>query len=152
LSTLVDRLPRLLSEWRRCASEGTLERRLGRLLGQMKPLLPSRAGGRLDADRLAILLPAVSTALRDRPLGGGSINAWTIAGIKRREVRNAAVLAALWTPTQVGAVGPAFLGEFFARCGTRAGQGLPGREELTLGYRMRIENCPGRTGQIASIS
>lgn len=112
----------------------------------MKPLLPSRADRRLDADRLAILLPALSTVLSDRPLGGGSINPWTIAGIKRREGPNAAVLAALWTPAQVGEVGRVFLGEFFARCGTRAGQSLPGRAELTLGYRMRIENCPGPDG------
>lgn len=146
MSALVDRLPGLLSEWRRCASEGTLERRLGRLLGQMKPLLPSHAGGQLGAHRLAILMPALSTALGDRPLGCGSINPWTIAGMKRREVRNAAVLAALWTPAHVGEVGPAFLGEFLARCGTAAGQGLPGRAELTLGYRMRIENCPGPDG------
>lgn len=146
VSALVDRLPGLLSEWRRCASEGTLERRLERLLDQLKPLLLSRTWGRLDADRLAILMPTLSTALRNRPLGGGSINPWTIAGMKRREVRNAAVLAALWTPAQVGEVGPAFLGEFFARCGARAGQELPGREELTLGYRIRIENCPGPDG------
>lgn len=52
----------------------------------------------------------------------------------------------VWTPAQVGEVGPAFLGEFFARCGTRAGQSLPSRDELTLGYRMRIENCPGPDG------
>lgn len=146
MSALVDRLPVLLTEWRRCASEGTLERRLGRLLGQMKPRLPSRAGGWTDADRLAILLPTLSTALKDRPLSGGSINPWTVAGMKRREVRNAAVLAALWTPAQVGEVGPAFLGEFFARCRARAGQSLPGPDELTLGYRMRIENCPGPDG------
>jgi hypothetical protein len=66
--------------------------------------------------------------------------------MKRREVRNAAVLAALWTPAQVGEVGPAFLGEFFARCGTLAGQSLPSRDELMLGYRTRIENCPGPDG------
>jgi hypothetical protein len=142
----VDRLSGVLSEWRRCASESTLERRLARLLGELKPLLPSRSGWRLDADRLAALLPALSTALSDRRVEGGSINPWTIAGMKRREVRNAAALAALWTPAQVGEVGPAFLGEFFARCGTRARQSLPGPDELGLGYRMRIENCPGPDG------
>ena len=146
MSALVDRLPGLLREWRQCAGEGTLERRLGLLHGHIKPLLPSRAGGRLLADRLAIILPALSTALRDLPLGGAFINPWTVAGMKRREVRNAAVLAALWTRSQVGEVGPAFRGEFFARCRSREEQSLPDQNELRLGYRVRIENCPGPDG------
>lgn len=146
VNTLVERLPELLSDWRRYSSDDALNLRLGRLLARLRPLLPSDAGGRTNADHLALLLPALSRALSARPQGHGLINPWTVAGTKRREVRNAAILAALWTPAQVGEVGPQFLAEFFARCRTETGQDLPGRDELALGCRIRVENCPGPDG------
>ena len=143
---LVDRLPQLLGELRRSAGENTLQHRLGRLLEKLSPLLPGRPGASLDADRLGSILPAISVALAQRRTLGGAINPWTMAGIKRREVRNAAVLAALWSRNQLGDVAASFLAEFFARCPPLSGGELPTHDELALGYRMRVENCPGADG------
>ena len=143
---LVDRLPWLLDELRRTAGDDTLQHRLSRLLEKLSPLLPSQLGASLDAERLGFTLRAISAALAQRRTVGGAINPWTVAGIKRREVRNAAILAALWSPAQIGDVAMAFLAEFFARCASPIGRELPPREELALGYRMRVENCPGPDG------
>lgn len=145
-SALVDRLPGLLNDIRRSAGEITMQHRLGRLLERLAPLLPVRPEASTVADRLKSLLPALSVTLAQGRSGSGSINPWTVAGTKRREVRNAAILAALWSPAQTGDVAARFLAEFFARCGVRRGQELPTLEQLTLGYRLRVENCPGADG------
>lgn len=143
---LADRLPGLFDEWRRISEERSLQHRLVRLLEKLSPLLPSSVRAALDHDRLAGVLPALSAALAQSRSSGDAINPWTVAGIKRREVRNAAILAALWTPAQMGDVAATFLDEFFARCGAMPGLELPTRAELAHGYRMRVENCPGPDG------
>jgi len=143
---LVDRLPWLLGELRRSAGENTLQHRLVQLLDNLAPLLASRSNASLDAERLASILPDLSIALAQKRRFYGMMNPWTASGAKRREVRNAAILAALWSPAQAGDVAVSFLAEFFARCGARGAQELPALEELALGYRMRVENCPGADG------
>lgn len=143
---LAGRLPWLFDEWRRLSEEGTLQHRLVRLLERLAPLLPFPARASLDAERLAVILPALSATLAQSRSAGDAINPWTVAGIKRREVRNAAILASLWTPAQVGDVAATFLGEFLTRCVAMPGWELPTRAELALGYRMRVENCPGADG------
>lgn len=140
------RLPALLAELRRTSGEGTLERRLLPLLERLRRLLPSRSPPALDVDRLASILSELTIALAQGPRAQQTMNPWTVAGAKRREVRNAAILAALWSSAQVGDVAVTFLAGFLARCGGRSGRELPTADELALGYRVRVENCPGADG------
>lgn len=69
---------------------------------------------------------------------GGIINPWSIAGLKRDEVRNAGALAGLWLPEFGGSVSKRFLAATLEAA-------LPGRdwnEELALGYRVETECSP----------
>lgn len=142
---LQGRLPSLLADLRRVSVENSLEGRLARMLERLRRALPSPGHISADRARLSALLPDLSKALAQASLAVRPMNPWTVAGARRREVRNAAILAALWSPTQVGDVGATFLAEFFVRCG-RAGQGMPTAGELALGYRVRVENCPAADG------
>nr|WP_165388352.1 PD-(D/E)XK nuclease family protein [Sphingomonas populi] len=143
---LSERLLSLLTQWREHAEGNTLRRRLSLLLETLAPLLRVCAGTPLDAEQLGRLLPALSAVLAERRDAGEAINPWTVSGARRREVRNAAILVALWSSAEVGDAGPEFLGGFLDRCQGRLGLGLPDRNELALGYRMRVENCPGVDG------
>jgi hypothetical protein len=143
---LSERLQSLLTEWREHAEGYSLNRRLAALLEGLAPLLRVGTGAPLDAERLGGLLPALSAALAERRNAGETMNPWTVSGARRREVRNAAILVALWSPAEAGNAGPEFLGGFLDRCQGQSGLGLPGREELALGYRMRVENCLGVDG------
>lgn len=69
---------------------------------------------------------------------GGLINPWSIAGLKRDEVRNAAALAGLWLPEFGGNVSKRFLAEILSS----ALAGPDWSQELAKGYRVETECSP----------
>ena len=140
------RLVGFLEEWRRRVGGQPLRSRLAVFLERAVPLLeraiteqtpPTRS-----ADGLRLLMPLLATALRLSDRHVASVNPWTLAGLRRREVRNAGVLAGLWTPSSMGDLAGSFLGEFLDRVPAPEGSSLPDRAELALGYRVRAEHCP----------
>lgn len=93
----------------------------------------------LDLARLASTLNALAPRLANARRAGGDVNVWQMAGLKRAEVRNAAVLASLWSPATMGDRGSAFFTRFVRRlapCDT-----LPTDEDLVKGYVVRTEHC-----------
>lgn len=69
---------------------------------------------------------------------GGLVNPWSIAGLKRDEVRNAAALAGIWLPEFGGAASRRFLANVLNAA-------LPSEEwseELAEGYRIETEFSP----------
>lgn len=145
----VERLDRFLREWRTARDADTLVRRLERFCVQAHPLfLPPvvrHPPQQIDSVRLAGLLSRLGSALNGARSSGLMINPWTAAGLNRREVRNAAVLASLWSDTQCGKAGAQFLREFLARV-EQPQTPLPGADELAAGYIVRTEHCPGTDG------
>lgn len=69
---------------------------------------------------------------------GGLLNPWKIAGLKRNELRNAAVLAGLWSWDFGGVTSRSFIASYLSR----AIPEIAWDEELTPGYRIRTELCP----------
>lgn len=140
------RLTRFLSVWRRSSAARSQVGRLEIFVQKVSPLLPRRPSRplvvQIDIERLRKVLPELSGAMRAARSDGGSINPWAVAGLKRREVRNAAVLAALWSPAQCGDVAIAFLVAFLRLVGgTRVS--FPDETELSKGFVVRTEHCPG---------
>lgn len=73
---------------------------------------------------------------------GTFLNPWDVAGIGRREVRNAVVLASLWDPRFCGDAAVRFLDGFIGRLRERTGDLLPTYDDLAGGYFIRTEHCP----------
>lgn len=127
---------------------GLLER-LPLFLAKLGPLVQSnksltnqqadRARVSLNPGRLANILTQLSPMLAQARHRGGEINVWQMAGLKRAEVRNAAVLAALWSSAGMGDRASTFLDGFLRRL--RPADGLPSLEELVRGYVVRTEHC-----------
>lgn len=140
-----ERLGSFLCEWTAARGADTLERRLERFCALASQLFPPRGVRHthppIDEVKLASLLPHLSSALRKGRNSGCMLNPWTAAGLSRREVRNAAVLASLWSRTQCGEAGAQFLSEFFARVEQQSLTSLPSRDELADGYTVRTECC-----------
>lgn len=142
MTDLAHRLTTIILKWRMLDTGSLLRHRHAQPVDRFRPSTPP-IGLSLDAGRFSAILPDLSAALRRSPLAGRSINPWTVSGAKRREVRNAGILAALWSPSQSGKTAEAFLSGFLARCDDLKPGVLPGREELAEGYRLRVEHCPG---------
>lgn len=142
---LADRLSAFSADWRRARQTPTLAERLGSLLPRLHQVLPPPAMPNspvaIATERLETVLSALSKVLGNARSAGAMINPWTVAGLKRREVRNAAVLAALWSPAQGGVTALRFLTEFLRRVDARD-QSLPTAEDLVQGYTVRAECSP----------
>jgi hypothetical protein len=71
-------------------------------------------------------------------------NPWIIAGLKRDEVKNTAVLAGLWNPSAGGEMAVQFLNNFLEPLRTKAPDGheLPTLEQLQKHYSIGCEQCP----------
>lgn len=142
-------LTRFLAGWRAIEGQQGLERRLAALLATLRTMrrldqasiLPpnSATPNPLNAGRLAIILADLAPKLSDMRRDGGEINVWRLAGLKRAEVRNAAVLAAMWSPGVMGDRAVAFLNGFL-RC-LPSDRKLPSGDELARGYVVRTEHC-----------
>ncbi len=66
----------------------------------------------LDPTGLRRLILALAEPLRHAPPITPSLNVWSVAGLKRDELRNAAVLAWFLNPQESHGLGPAFLTAF----------------------------------------
>ncbi|MDK2767903.1 MAG: PD-(D/E)XK nuclease family protein [Sphingomonas sp.] len=140
-----ERLRGFLSAWRSHAPERAQVKRMDAFLSAYRqhrpppPIVVARP--KLDPARLGSFLTAAQPPLEQLRASGTMINPWGVAGVGRKEVRNSAVLATLWSPQQCGALGRAFLEAFCRRINDPAGL-LPTSEELAASYSVRTEHCP----------
>lgn len=143
---VVVRLEHFLNEVRALRSRDPRVSRLSRFLEgyrQAVPAAPPPAQPRgLDPARLHTLVQRLGPALADHRSSGQGINPWTLAGLKRDEVRNAAVLAGLWSPHIAGDLARDFLATFLERISARADGNLPSRQDLAGQYSVTTEHCP----------
>lgn len=72
---------------------------------------------------------------------GAYANPWTIAGIGKKETRNSAVLARLWDPVVVGAIGRQFLLEVLGLADPTGELGFPIEDVSHQAYSIVCENC-----------
>jgi hypothetical protein len=114
------------------------------------PEIPKRD---LDVEQLARTLDCLSVPLAQARSAGAFLNVWAVAGLKRDEVRNAAVLAALFNPNAYPETGPDFLWAFLERARDSRGGWLPDEAELRAGYTVRTEDYPlGQTESRVDLS
>jgi hypothetical protein len=92
-------------------------------------------GGRAT---LELLLDELHGALNKARSRGFGFNPWTVAGLRRNEVRACGVLAALWNPAMCGDAAAQFLKEFLGEL--RGVDALAIRDELRQGYIVRTEH------------
>lgn len=148
--SIEERLQQFLSDKSRISAHPqSLVERLSSFLQVLRPMIRpevqaaettvSEAGAWLNRERLAAAIAALAPKLAETRQHGGEINVWQVAGLKRAEVRNAAVLAALWSPAGIGDRAASFLSGFLRRL--RHPEALPSREELARGYVVRTEHC-----------
>lgn len=146
MSTLTsDRLQDFLLQWRYLSPQDHRAERLRRFLDAFRPLRPlpplvpqPRA---IDAERIASLLGHMREPLERMRVSGGALNPWAIAGVRRQEVRNSAILATLWSPQACGSLGRQFLDAFCRSLADPSGA-LPTAAELSAPYSVRREHCP----------
>jgi len=148
--TVEQRLHQFVGNWNSITvSQRGLVGRLSLLITDLRTLIRSvefvteqqadLASPSQETGRLAAIIAQLSPALARARQHGGEINVWQMAGLKRAEVRNAAVLAALWSSARMGDRAMIFLDGFLRRL--RPADGLPLLEELRLGYVVRTEHC-----------
>ncbi|MEA1071724.1 PD-(D/E)XK nuclease family protein [Sphingomonas sp. LY160] len=94
-----------------------------------------------DLSRLRRFIEDAAAPLENLRATGSNINPWAVAGLKRTEVRNAAVLASLLSPRLCGEQAVTLLDNFCRRLPDPAGI-LPSTTELRAGYSVRTEHCP----------
>lgn len=143
---LVAGLTGFVASWRAGTSDNNMEHRLARFFSDARPLLRARRRPHVERreiqpEQLAECFLLLAPALAEVRSAGLIMNPWTVAGLKRAEVRNAAVLASLWAPAQGGAMATAFLDAFLRRIET-PDHLLPATAQLARGYAVRTEHCP----------
>ncbi len=127
-----------------------LEARLERLFAQLRSSLATAdqhavetlPATPLRAETLAPFLSQLHVAVSAARLQGALLNVWAISGLKRDEVRNAGVLAALFSPVISGDRAVPFLAKFLARVREGDRSLLPTFAELQDGYSVQTEACP----------
>jgi hypothetical protein len=129
-----------------CSAEPDVER-LERFLTALRDLVPTSGSSLTPNSGLCLEAMQEALASLSEPLAksraeGSFINPWTAAGLKRGEVRNAAVLATLWTPPTAGTAASEFLNAFLRRLDARSDQPLPTLASLKRGYVVRTEHSP----------
>ena len=114
-------------------------------LDTARPLLAaSRRNGRsstLDLSTASALLEQLREPVSRARSRGCFANPWTMAGIGTYEVRNCAVLSALWDHKVNGDLARYFLGNFLESLDPHHKR-VPSVEELGKGYTVRTEHCP----------
>jgi hypothetical protein len=110
--------------------------KIGPLLRQGLPTHPSRIlPAQLDGNRLKACLAALKEPLGLARSSGEFTNVWAIAGLKRNEVRNAAVLAWLLDPNGSHGLGHAVSCALLARIDDRLQEGKWSKQDLLNGRR-----------------
>lgn len=119
-------------------------RRLTELLATISPLLRVQRRQRaqnIDPVALVDCLAQIRTSVQKVRASGAMINPWTLAGLGRKEVRNAAVLAGLWNPVMAGEAAIMFLSAFLRRVEAANDVRLPNFTALSRGYAILTEDC-----------
>jgi hypothetical protein len=130
----------------RARPDGRVER-LAAFLKAAAPMLADRPRRRAqvsyDPAGFANAMAAISSPLSVLRDAGLIADPWAMAGLKRREVVNAGVLAGLWSPRSGGRIAIDFLTAFFERLrGQPGGDALPDRLKLNGGYFVLTEDRP----------
>lgn len=113
---------------------------LRRHLGEQARATPPTARYPVQAGQLAKMFATLQEPLATARLGGAFLDVWSVAGLGRSEVRNAAALAALWNPRLCPEIAVDFLNSFLRRL-DRQGP-LPSHAQLATGYYIQTEDCP----------
>lgn len=148
-SSFPRRLECFLADWKAArAAEplGLLAERLGQFFTSLHTLsspedVAAHSAGVLQPAALHSVFAALRTPLAEATAMGAFFNPWTAAGLKRDEVRNAAVLASLLDPHLCPETGPRFLWHMLSNFQSDAGH-LPSIQDLRRGYTVRTEDCP----------
>jgi len=96
----------------------------------------------LNFGRLTAALATLKRPLALARAQGKFLNVWAIAGLKRDEVRNAAVLATLFDPRRCGEQARTFLAAFLSRLRNTGAESLPSDDELQEPYTVDTEVYP----------
>lgn len=107
----------------------------------LKVYQPSSHAQRIDLVALTRCLAAIRDPIQAMRASGAMINPWMLAGLGRREVRNAAVLAGLWNPAMAGAAAVLYLDAFLRRVERANRIQLPDHAALSQGYVILTEDC-----------
>lgn len=108
---------------------------LAPLLGEVAPQTFPQP---YPAHRVIAALESLAGPLAEGAAAGGAINIWSVAGLRRDEVRNAQALAGLWMADFGGAVSRRFLAVFLSQ----AVDSVDWHAELAPGYRVATECNP----------
>lgn len=101
-------------------------------------MTPQPAKQSFDLGKIECAFQDLRPGLSHAKETGGIINPWSIAGLKRDEVRNAGALAGLWLPEFGGSVSKRFL----AATLEAALPDIDWSRELEAGYRVETECSP----------
>lgn len=110
----------------------------------VRPLFEDQAEKQLelpDPARLAALTSQFREKQEQACDRGEALNPWSVAGLKRHEVRNCAVLASLLDSDQFGVTARAFLGALLACAAERSDRAFPLKDIEAGNYVVRCETC-----------
>lgn len=142
---LAARLSMFVDQWQAVSDHEPRVRSLEQFFQRFTAIRPRRRAQRErigpDSSRLSAFIRDAAAPLARLRSASSNINPWSVAGLKRVEVRNAAVLASLFSPRACGDQAIAFLDEFLRRLADPVGL-LPSSAELRGGYSVRTEHCP----------
>lgn len=117
--------------------------RLSSFLSAVGPRLRPRsnpAPAEFNSRRLGRVVEVLQPHLERARANGGFLNVWAAAGLRRDEIRNAAVLASLLTPHRLGSVSRAFLAGILSEVGPDNPEF--GTIDVTQPYSVLTEACP----------
>lgn len=141
-ATQAERLARFFVAWRNRSPRAVAARRLREFFARAKPLLlrnaPRPPASPPDAGRVQRMFRALRQPLQEQRAAGGMLNPWTASGLEHMEVRNAAVLWALWSPQSCGPAATNFLASFLRLAAPETGAA----EALANGYAIHREHRP----------
>jgi hypothetical protein len=108
------------------------------LAPKLRPISPRAIAQPYPANQILSALDNLSGPLSKARAAGGALNIWTVAGLRRDEVRNAQALAGLWKVEFGGVTSRQFLTGFL----NQILGGVAWDDELAQGYRITTEISP----------
>nr|WP_246220605.1 PD-(D/E)XK nuclease family protein [Parvibaculum indicum] len=116
---------------------------VARKAGEIQTLARKPVTSPIDGDRLALLLTMLGARVREARESGAFIDVWEVAGLRRDEVRHAAVLAWLLDAKGSHGLGAAVLQEWIGILADRHGGAFPLSLDMHVApYTIFTENCP----------